>query len=361
MANNRARVLLAFSPYVREHYLAPQDVGRLDDLAEWDWFPCEGGGIYDANPDPSVAGKLGERLSAYDALIVCHGAPTLSADLLDTGAKLKFIGELEGDRFASRIDLPAAWARGIRTVDTTNGSSYPVAEWALALVLVCLRNAGAHFRRMMAGKMPADRALLLKMPGSLWGRRVGLVGCGHMGRRLMKFLRAFETEIWVYDPYLPRELPEALGFLQTSLENVLRCDVVICLVPHTRKTEGMLGPAEIAQLRPGAVFVSVSRGKVTDSAALIERLKQGDIVAGLDVFDPEPVPANSEILQLPNVFLSPHIGWYGGPTTMQNFFALMVDELERFFSGHETYFDLTSRTQANRNANASHRKESRTP
>jgi phosphoglycerate dehydrogenase-like enzyme len=136
--------------------------------------------------------------------------------------------------------------------------------------------------------------------------------------------------------------------LQTSLENVLSCEVVVCLVPHTPKTEGMLGKPELSRLRPGAVFVSVSRGKVTDSAALIERLKQGDIVAGLDVFDPEPVPPDSEILQLPNVFLSPHIGAYGGPTGQQGFFALMVDELERFFNCHETQFDLTPRAQANR-------------
>ena len=88
------------------------------------------------------------------------------------------------------------------------------------------------------------------MPGVLWGRRVGLIGCGHMGRRLMKFLRAFETEIWVHDPYLPREMPEALGFLQTSLENVLSCDVVVCLVPHTPRTEGMLGKAELARCAP---------------------------------------------------------------------------------------------------------------
>ena len=118
--------------------------------------------------------------------------------------------------------------------------------------------------------------------------------------------------------------------------------------PHTPATEGMLGEAELARLRPGAVFVSVSRGKVTDPDALIERLKQDDIVAGLDVFNPEPVPSDSEILQLPNVFLSPHIGAFGGPAGQHGFFSLMVDELHRFFHGHETQFDLTPRVQANR-------------
>ncbi len=348
MTQNRPRVLLALNEEVRYTHLASHDLSRLDTFADWDWFPCEGGGIYDTNTDPQAAIDLSRTLPGHDALVVCLGAPTVTADMLEAAPTLKIIGEMEGDRFASRIDLDAAWARGIRTVDTTNASSYPVSEWALAMILVCLKNGGGHFRRMIAGQTGSDRTLMDGMQGVLWGRRVGLIGCGHMGRRLMKFLRAFETEIWVHDPYLPQELPEALGFLQTSLENVLSCDVVVCLVPHTPATEGMLGKEELARLRPGTVFVSVSRGKVTDSAALIDRLKQGDIVAGLDVFDPEPVPPDSEILQLPNVFLSPHIGAYGGPTGHQGFFSLMVDELDRFFHGHQTQFDLTPRAQANR-------------
>lgn len=348
MTDSRPKVLLAFDAVVRHNHLAAGDLRRLEAFADWDWFPCEGGGIYDANTDPEAARRLGERLPGHQALVVCWGAPTLTADLLDRAPALRLIGEMEGDRFASRIDLDAAWKRGIRTVDTTNASSYPVSEWALAMILVCLKNGGGHFRRMISGQTPADRSVMGALPGVLWGRRVGLIGCGHMGRRLIKFLRAFETEIWVHDPYLPPELPEALGILQTSLENALSCDVVVCLVPHTPRTEGMLGRDELERLRPGAVFVSVSRGKVTDSAALIERLKRGDVAAGLDVFDPEPVPPDSEILQLPNVFLSPHIGAYGGPDGQQGFFSLMVDELERFFHGHETQFDLTPRAQANR-------------
>jgi phosphoglycerate dehydrogenase-like enzyme len=186
------------------------------------------------------------------------------------------------------------------------------------------------------------------MGGMLWGKRVGIIGGGHMGRRLMKFLRPFEVDIWVHDPYLPRELAEVLDFTQTSLDHVLSgCDVVVCVAPLTPKTRGMLGKREFDLLRPGTVFVNVSRGAIVDSAALIERLKRGDIVAGLDVFDPEPIPSDSEIIRLPNVFLSPHFGWVSGEDH-PHFFRLMVDELDRFFHGHETYFDLTPRAKANR-------------
>ena len=345
---SRPNVLIACDPRVRQGYLPPAELERLEVLADWQWFECTGGGIYKTGEDPEQIDALAERVGEVDALVVCHGAPRIDATLMDQAPRLKFVGELEGDRFAARIDLEAAWARGIRTVDTTNGSSYPVAEWALGLVLISLRNAGAHFRRIIAGQTQRDPALIRNMGGVLTGKRVGLIGGGHMGRRLIALLRPFEVEIWVHDPYLPRALAEALGFVQTSLDHVLsQCDVVVCVAPLTPATQGMLGARELDLLRPGAVFVNVSRGAIVDSDALIARLKRDDIVAGIEVFDPEPIPADSEIIHLENVFLSPHFSGLTGDEH-PHFFRLMVDELERFYHGHETWFDLTPRSWANR-------------
>jgi phosphoglycerate dehydrogenase-like enzyme len=321
----------------------------LEQFADWEYFRSEGdGGTTGTNNNPESAAALKAHIGGYDGLVVCHGAPTLTAEVLDAAPNLRIIGELEGDRFATRIDLEAAWARSIRTVDVTNGSSYPVAEWALGLILVSLRSGGENFRRIIAGDTARVRAEKMALKGRLTGKRVGLIGGGHMARRLIKLLRPFETEIWVHDPYLPRELAEALGFVQTSLDNVLsKCDIVVSLVPLTPATRGMLSTRELALLRPGTIFVNVSRGAVVDSNALIERLKVGDIIAGLDVFDPEPIPPDSEILQLPNVFLSPHIGWVTGDP-IRPFFTIMVDELDRFFQGHEPWYDLTPSSKANR-------------
>jgi phosphoglycerate dehydrogenase-like enzyme len=283
MASVRPKILLAFSPRVYEGYVEATALARLEQFADWEYFPCEGGGIYDTNNDPVAADALSEKLVDCDGIVICHGAPTLTADVLKNAPKLRIIGEMEGDRFASRIDLDAAWSRNVRTVDVTNGSSYPVAEWALGLILVSLRNGGDYFQRILAGKAKEirydkDRA---NVGGRLTGKRVGLIGGGHMARRLIKLLRPFETEIWVHDPYLPREMAEALGFVQTSLDNVFsQCDVVVCLVPLTPATQGMLAEREFALLKPGAIFVNVSRGAVVNSQALIRRLKVGDIVAG---------------------------------------------------------------------------------
>jgi phosphoglycerate dehydrogenase-like enzyme len=287
-----------------------------------------------------------------DALVVCHGAPRITDSIMAKCENLKIIGELEGDRFARRIDVEAAAVRGISVVDTTHGTSAPVAEWALGLILVALRNAGAHFRKLINGEAPFHSQKERQANpgfanGELTEKRVGLVGFGHLGRRLLTYLKPFGCDVWVHDPYIPKEVTESLGVTLTSLDNVLSmCDVVVCLVPLTPSTEGMLGEREFSLLREGTIFVNVSRGKVVNTDAMLDRLERGDIIAGLDVFDPEPIPLDSPILQLPNVFITPHVA--GSAAGRRRLFKLMVDELERFTNGHEPLNEISSRTMANR-------------
>lgn len=340
-AAGRPRVVITFREALRGSYLAEADLERLRTFAEPVWIASE---------DGKAAPALLDALSDAQALVICHGAPEVDAALLERAPHLRFLGEMEGDRFASRIDVAAAHAREITVVDTTNGSSYPVAEWALALMMMALRNAGWYFRRLIAGEPNVREAK--GSPGNLYGelteKRVGLIGCGHIGRRLLEYLKPFRCEVRVYDPYLPPEIADAYDFIQTSLELVMReSDVVVVLAPLTPKTRGMIGARELAWLQPHAAFVNVSRGGIVDSQALIERLRGSDLRAALDVFDPEPIPVDSEIRQLPNVFLSPHIA---GTTAASRprFFELMVDELERFFRGYQPRYVLHQRSLANR-------------
>ena len=353
MTASQHRVLIVCNQRVRDMSLLPSDLDRLSAIADWEWLHLEGGVAFGPNEDPDAIRQLTERVGDVDCLVVCHGSPKISADVMDGAPNLKIIGELEGDRFAYRIDVESAWERGIRTVDTTQGSSYPVAEWALALMLISLRNAGASFRSILAGEArqptPNDFGYI---NGELTGKRVGLIGCGHIGRRLVKYLRPFDVDIRVYDPYLASEIPDAIGVVRTSLENILsKSDVIVCLAPLTPATEGMVGRRELDMIPSNSVFVNVSRGAVVDSDALIARLKRGDIVAGLDVFDPEPIRPDSEIIGIPNTFLSPHIAGVT-LTSYQRFFTLMVDELDRFFQGEEPLFELTPRSLANRRGSA---------
>jgi phosphoglycerate dehydrogenase-like enzyme len=337
---------------IRDAMLKGPDLARLQTFADWDLLGVQGSAESDdrlmPNDDAEAVDELRRRLGGVDALVIWHGSPRISSGELDAAPRLQFIGDLEGDRFAHRVDTDAAWRRGIRVVDTTHGSSNAVAEWALCLVMLTLRNGAYAFRRMIAAETVPSGFHATATPKSLVGATIGLVGCGHIGRRLIRFLGPFECKILVYDPYLPKETADALRFTLTSIDRVMsQSDAVVCLAPFTPRTDRLIGARELALLRSGSAFVNVSRGRVVDSMALVERLAIGDVYAGLDVFDPEPIPADHPIKRLNNVLLSPHIA-SGNGRAVSRFFSLMVDELERFFNGDETMFDLKPRDLDNR-------------
>jgi phosphoglycerate dehydrogenase-like enzyme len=344
---------------VRENYVTSSDLARLERFADWQWLRSEGEPAVGAAPwewgnpstDPADKQRLKQTIGPFDALVVCHGGPLVDAEVLDAAERLRLVGELEGDRFANRIDVAGCAERGIRVVDTTHGSSLPVAEWALGLILVCLRNAAPHFRRLIAGERVVpwgnrdDPGFRMS---ELTGRTVGLIGLGHIGRRLVELLEPFRCRILAHDPYVAKEVGLAMQVQLTSLERVMDgCEVVVCCAPITPRTYRMIGASELERLQNNAVFVNVSRGGIVDPDALIARARRGDVRVGLDVFDPEPVPDQSQIRHLPNVFITPHIASFSaacGP----RFFSFMVDELQRHFSGDETMFDITPRVLANR-------------
>ena len=342
----RRRVGLACNDHVRRQYVDDADLARLEPFAD---FSHRSFSVapprHEATPrDPGAEAELLEFAADLDVLVICHGAPFVGAGVLAGAPGLTLLGELEGDRFGHRLDLAAAHERGIRVVDMSHGSSWPSAEWALGLALVGRRNAGAAFRRMIAHEptfLPAEER---SGPGyeaaELSHKRIGMIGFGHIARRLVELLRPFHVDVRVFDPYCPRELAETYGVVFGPLDKVLESDVVFVLVPLTSTTKGMIGAAELAHLRPGSVFVNVSRGKVVDADALLARLQRGDVIGCLDVFDPEPLPPDSPLVELPNVFVTPHIA---GVTeeSRRRFFALMVDECLRHFEGFEPLYELT--------------------
>ncbi len=351
----RPKVGLACTKQVRDRYIANTDLYRLKEFADFEWREFNEETSWDQSPEssPEVLEEFIRFVSELDAVIVCHGSPKVNEHTIKKTIKLGLIGELEGDRFAQRIDVDAANNHGVRVVDTTHGSSYPVSEWALGMMLVGLRNAGAHYRRLITNEKWGTFEQRETEPDflkneELTGKTVGLIGAGYIGRRLIELLRPFKVRLLVHDPYVPSELASSLGFTLTSLNAVMsQPDVIACLAPLTPSTRRMIGPEQITMIRKGAVFVNVSRGAIVDSDALVRRLETGDITACLDVFEPEPIPVGSKIRNLTNVFLSPHIA---GTTerSRTRFFEEMVSELERHFSGHQTLHNLTNLVLSNR-------------
>jgi D-3-phosphoglycerate dehydrogenase / 2-oxoglutarate reductase len=342
----RPQVGLACSADVRRRYLDERDVRRLEAVADFSVHEFSVAAGADGTPvaDAAAEDTLAQFARPLDVLLVCHGSPRASAAVLARAPHVRLLGDLEGDRYGYRIDLTAAHEQGVRVVDTSHGSSYPTAEWALGLALVGLRNAGALFRRAVAHEPFFVAWDERSGPGydgaELAGKRVGMIGFGHLARHLVRLLAPFGVAVQAFDPFARRELAESYDVEFTALEPVMRSDVVFVLVPQTPATEGMLGAVQLGWLRPGAVLVNVSRGMVIDPIALLARLRRGDVTACLDVFDPEPPPLDSALFDLPNVFVTPHIA---GVTeeSRRRFFSLMVDECLRHLSGVDPWWELT--------------------
>ena len=313
------------------------------------YLVCEEPSNWDAPPprNSQVVDQVVGFAQDFKTLVIGPGAPRFDAEVLARLPNLRFLGELEGDRFAQRIDLTETRQRNIRTVDTSNGSSYPVAEWALALMMIGLRGASDLYRRMAAGEVlerPWLRSHMNFRAGELTGRRVGLIGCGHIGRRLLELLAPFRTVNAVYDPFLPPVVADVFDLHVMALDSLFATsDVIVCTLPLTPSTAGMLGARQFQAMRQDTVFVNVSRGKVVDTGALVARLSRGDIWAGLDVVEPEnPVPVDHPLRSMSNVFLTPH---NAGVTSAcgPRFITLMADEIGRHLVGDATRFDLVSR------------------
>ncbi len=343
------RVGIACNERTRSLYLAPGDLERLGRIAEVELLDIEiEAPMWEPTPViPEVEDRLLAVTPGLDALLVCHGGPRVTARVFAGSPRLRLVGELEGDRFAGRIDVAAAVAAGVTVVDTTHSSSWPVSEWALALALLGLREHG-RFRDIVAGQPMSHHDYRTHPPGrELTGKTVGLIGFGHIAWRLCELLAPFRTPVLAHDPYAPRELADALHVDLAPLGVVMGADVVICLAPATPGTRGLIGPAELDLLRPDAVFINVSRGVVVDVPALIAKAARGDAWFGLDAHDPEPIALDSPLRAMRNVFLSPHIGGMTAEATTR-FFSLMVDELARYVSGVEPRAQITERVMAGR-------------
>ena len=349
MTSARPRVGIVCTRGARDRYFSVASLERLQRVADASWLEFDGPSRVACPPeDAGALGRLAQFVVDLDVLVVSYGSPRVSHAIMSGAPRLRMIGDTHGDRFAARVDVAAVSSRGIIVVDTTNGSSDPVAEWALGLILIGLRNAGSLFRRLVAGELLwPDRDVFLNDPGylngELTGKTVGLIAAGLVGQRLIKLLRPFQVSLLVHDPGAPAALASIFDLELTSLRNVVAgSDVVVSLVPLTDATRGMIGAAELEALRPGAVFVNVSRGPVVDTDALISRLRRGDIIACLDVVDPEPLPVSSPLRSMPNVFLSPHIAGVTAASEPR-FFDLMVDEVVRVLAGHRPRYPLVPR------------------
>ncbi len=207
------------------------------------------------------------------------------------------------------FDVPGLTRRGILLTNTPDVLTETVADTIMTLVLVASRRIIELAEYVRAGKW--TRSIGEEMYGTdVHGKTIGIIGMGRIGGALAKRAHlGFDMKV----VYNSRQVsPDAARYEATfcSLKELLaQADVVCVVVPLTAETEHLLGAEQFALMKPGAIFVNGSRGRVVDEGALIAALRSGHLgAAGLDVFEKEPLPSDSPLRQLPNVAALPHIG-----------------------------------------------------
>ncbi len=208
------------------------------------------------------------------------------------------------------LDIPAATEHGVVVAHYPDFCQPEVANHAIMLLLAVAKKLVVHDRAIRAGRWGSvDRA----PAPAIHGQTLGLISLGAIAREVAVRARALGMTVTAYDPYEADATFEALGVGRAaSLEELLRgADHVSAHPPLTAETRGMMGAEQFALMKPEAIFVNTSRGPVHDEAALIAALEAGEIGgAGLDVFEAEPLAAESPLLAMDNVVLTPHSASY---------------------------------------------------
>jgi phosphoglycerate dehydrogenase-like enzyme len=240
-----------------------------------------------------------------EADVLWHVLKPVTAAVIAAAPRLRLIQKIGVG--VNTIDLEAARARGIAVCNLPGTNARAVAELTLALMLGALRRVARFDAATRAGQGWALDPDVQDTLGELGGRTVGLVGYGAVPQVLAPILAAMGCRI-LYTARAPK--PGAAGEWRPWPALLAESDVISLHVPLTAETERMVDAAALAALRPGAVLVNTARGGLVDQAALTAALRSGRLgAAGLDVFAFEPVDPGDPLLGLPNVVLTPHVGW----------------------------------------------------
>ncbi|PXY19211.1 D-2-hydroxyacid dehydrogenase family protein [Prauserella muralis] len=246
--------------------------------------------------------ELVRRLAGCEVVVAMRERTPFPEQLLARLSDLKLLVST-GPRNAS-IDVEAAGRHGI-VVTHTGYLPHPTVELTWGLILATLRNLPAEIASVREGGWQRG------LGESLHGRTLGLLGLGRLGSRVARVGQAFGMRTIAWSQNLTAERAAEHDVTAVSKQELFAsADIVSIHLVLSGRTRGLVGAAELAAMKPTGLLVNTSRGPIVDEPALLEALRQRRIGgAALDVFDTEPLPADHPLRSLPNVTITPHIGY----------------------------------------------------
>jgi len=230
----------------------------------------------------------------------------VDGDLLDRLPSVRVVSNMAVG--FDNIDVAACTARGVAVCTTPDVLTETTADLAFGLLLAVARRIPEGHNAVLAGAWRTWEPMGYLGP-DVHGATLGIIGLGRIGQAVARRARGFDMRILYHAPRRRPEVEEELGAEWRELDALLaESDFVSLHVPLTEQTRGMIGREQLQRMRRGAVLINTARGPVVQTDALLEALEQGWIwAAGLDVTDPEPLPAEHPLLRHPRVVVTPHI------------------------------------------------------
>jgi phosphoglycerate dehydrogenase-like enzyme len=266
--------------------------------------------------------RLDEVLQDAFAIV---GQPDLPTQRLARAARLRALVNVEGN-FFQNVDYRMCFERGIHVLGCGPAYATAVAEYSLGLALDLARGISREDRAFRANReryvVEGNMDAML-----LHGSAIGLIGLGNLGRALLPLLEPFRATVRVYDPWLPDSALKQIGVVPSTLSDLLcHSQVVFVLATVTQQSEHLLGGEQLDLLQAGTRLILVSRAPVVDYEALLERVRAGRLLAAIDVWPEEPVPADYPARQLEGLVLSAHRAG-GIPEAFIEIGRMVVDDL----------------------------------
>ncbi len=281
---------------------------------------------------------LTPHLPQIEVLLTSWGCPRIDEEFINQAPRLRLIAHLAGS-VKGFID-DAVWRRGIQVVNAVAANAVPVAEYTVAAVLFANKKVfqlNQHYVRHRENRAPWTK----EAPDvGNYNKIVGIVGASHVGRLVIDHLARFDIRLLLYDPFTTPLEARQLGAQKVGLTELLsQSDVVSLHAPLLDETRTMLDERELSLIRDGGTIINTARGGLINQRALERELVSGRLYAVLDTTDPEVLPPDNPLYELPNVFLTPHIAGSLGDET-QRLTDYILQELERYQRGQLLKFQV---------------------
>jgi len=317
----RPKLAFAYDPQFTEHVFAAEQLQRLAGLCQI----LRHEPLLELN-SPEARAVLAET----EILVTGWGPPQLDTATLQAAPRLRLIAHSAG---SIKYFIAPEVVERVAVTSAVTANAVPVAEFTVAAILFANKGVLAFRDIYRREKRHLRSHPLMASELGNYRKTIGIIGASRIGLKTIELLAPYDFELLLTSASTTPTQAAALGVELVELDELMaRSDVASLHAPALPSTRHMIDARRLGLLRDGATFINTARGSIVDQEALVRELVTGRISAVIDVTEPEVLPADSPLYDLPNVLLTPHIAGAIG-TERERLGTLVVDEIERFVRG----------------------------